>query len=110
MDLHKVSFCIAELCMTSIYWTSGTNAGFGCDLNFGWCGSKTTFPSNMTWLTGEPNGYATENCVVISLNASPNQLGGFDDVPCDLSYNFICEVCSLRVSIFGRDFNQINDF
>ncbi|XP_059482230.1 uncharacterized protein LOC132200629 [Neocloeon triangulifer] len=76
---------IAEIRQHNFYWSSGTNLGYGCELTYGWCGSKTLAP-NITWgVPIEPNVPLYERCLLL------HTANNFSDQVCSQQRFFICE-------------------
>jgi hypothetical protein len=63
--------------------------------NWVWIGSKTQ-ASYINWRPTEPNNGVDENCVVID-----GTVGQWNDTPCHLAYNYICEKDSVYVYSFN---------
>jgi hypothetical protein len=76
--------------LLGLYWTSGTNEGYGCDLKHGWCGSNTLLTKEAPWKAAEPNNLLSERCILLDFAT----IGNLDlsDLPCSAAYKFICEV------------------
>lgn len=85
------------------FWTSGTNAGVGCDDTWGWCSTKTLFqnPFKM-WMSGAPFAPRTKRCAQMNMNADPTKVV-FEDYPCGSTRYFVCEV---NFTIITDHFNK----
>lgn len=77
------------------YWTSGSNAGAGCEETWGWCNSKALFKTPFTmWKVGAPGAPRRQRCA--QLHLQPNiSLVGLEDVTCTTEQFFICKVFAL---------------
>ncbi|XP_060551487.1 perlucin-like protein [Ruditapes philippinarum] len=64
--------------------------------NWVWIGSKTQ-ASYINWRPTEPNNGVDENCVVID-----GTVGQWNDTPCHLAFNYICEKDSVDSEIVGK--------
>lgn len=96
-----------ELFANGIYWTSGTNKGYGCDMTYGWCSSSILMYANAKWTSREPIMHLQERCVVLDLSTNLTQLG-FNDAPCDSVRPFICEVSVLPQCVFKKNVTKIS--
>lgn len=96
LELIFVMLTIAESQLLGLYWTSGTNEGYGCDLKHGWCGSNTLLTEEAPWHAGEPNDLLSERCILLRFPT----VGKLDlhDYACSSSSNFICEVMFIDIN------------
>jgi hypothetical protein len=79
------------------YWTSGSNAGVGCEEMWGWCNSKTLFKTPFTmWKPGAPGAPRRQRCAQLHLQPNVSMVG-LEDVTCASEQFFIC-----KVTIFFR--------
>jgi hypothetical protein len=64
------------------YWTSGSNAGVGCEETWGWCNTNTLFKTPFTmWKAGAPAAPRRQNCAQLHLQTNV-ALVGLEDVAC----------------------------
>ncbi|XP_065349858.1 macrophage mannose receptor 1-like [Cloeon dipterum] len=89
--------CLAEMnkvqykSTVNYYWTTGTNEGFGCEFQYGFCGTQTSFnPNFLNWKANEPSTPLGERCLEMKLDVDP-KLFYFNDNSCSATQYFICE-------------------
>jgi len=74
--------------ITGHFWVGYTDVQRQCE--FRWMTGENAFTSQMTkyenWRLGQPNGYVSEDCVVID-----SKTGKWDDVSCLAENMFLCE-------------------
>jgi hypothetical protein len=74
------------------YWTSGSNAGVGCEETWAWCNSKTLFKTPFTmWKSGAPGAPRRQRCAQLHLQPNVSMVG-LEDVTCASEQFFICKV------------------
>jgi hypothetical protein len=92
----KIPNCIVEMtAKDNKYWTSGSNAGVGCEEKWGWCNSKTLFKTPFTtWKAGAPSAPRRQRCAQLHLQPNVSMVG-LEDVTCANEQFFICKVIFL---------------
>jgi hypothetical protein len=80
--------CVANLSLTTSFWTSGTNTGPLSEDNHAWCALNEAIDKS-TWPSSYWTSPWTNRCVALNLNSTSNIL---DDNLCSEKFHILCEL------------------